>query len=233
MLRSPGEIAGYLSRLAHEQAAVSTVVSQSGSIFAGTLRYVDPNHEYIVVGYGADPAANGAILAVRSATFSISRDSVHVEFIATRPVDVYFDGTYSVRFDFPTTLTLNRRRTQQRMPVIPFVLLRCVADTRGFLSFESTVIDISRGGLGTLICGDTILLEQGTVLQGCEIDFDGDVIEVDIEIRYSTLMDLPDGSKARRSGCRFVNTTAKADELIGRLIRKIENPAGGDNTRPA
>ena len=217
LLRSQAEIARILEEFCRRKVPLSAGVGKNQLPFTSLVHHIDSAHEYFLVDYSADSAANDAIVKLRSVTFSAAQGRHHFEFIALRPAELLFDGTCRVRFDFPDTMSASQRRTDDRASAVPSVLLRCLADTRGLLSFECTVTDISRGGIGTIIYDDSIWLEPGTILAGCEIDVDGEVIECDLEVRYSVALKLSDGTTARRSGYRFVKTDARIDEMLERL----------------
>ena len=88
------------------------------------------------------------------------------------------------------------------------------------MPFDGTMTNVSKGGIGFLQYDPAISLEPGTVLKGCRIDSaGGDCVVVDMEVRYSQLVDLADGSQVQSSGCRFLNLSAeetvRIEELFG------------------
>jgi len=102
----------------------------------------------------------------------------------------------------------------------PHQELRCVVDAAGVMPFDGTMANVSKGGIGFLQYDPTISLEPGTVLKGCRIESPGgEAIVVDMEVRYSQLITLADGSPVQSSGCRFVDLspeeTARIEELFG------------------
>jgi len=191
------------------------------------LRHIDPARKYILVDYSADHAVNNLMLSAHSVTFGVARGTDRIDFIAANPVDATFDGVRCLRFDHPNTMMLNRRRSQVRAAVVPMVPLHCVADTGGILSFECDVVDISGGGLGTMIYDNAILLQPGTFLKECRIFCGSETIDIDMEVRYSVATTLANGSGAQRAGFRFCGTEAKLDELLHIFALKNESPAGG------
>ena len=92
-------------------------------------------------------------------------------------------------------------------------------DEGGVMPFDGTMANVSKGGIGFLQYDPTISLEPGTVLKGCRIESpSGDSIVVDMEVRYSKLVDLADGRQVQSAGCRFLNLsveeTARIEELF-------------------
>jgi len=223
LVRSKIEIARFLTEIANRQTLLTTVFAKEHYFFITQICHIDPQHEYMLIHYGDNRAMNSALLETQSITFSAPQGHNRIEFIAENPTDAIFEGASSIRFDFPNILMLHQRRAQHRFPVVPKVPLRCMADTRGILSFEWMIVDISRGGLGTMIYDNSIILEPGTVLRGCEIVHTGTVTKVDIEVTYCMMITLPDGTSARRAGCRFIGTTVEIDNLIDIFMLNIED----------
>lgn len=72
---------------------------------------------------------------------------------------------------------------------------------------------------GVLLYPPDVILEPGTLLVGSRIEFPGaDSVTVDLEVRYSEIVTLEDGSRARCSGFRFVNAP---DDLKQKVIDAV------------
>jgi len=117
-------------------------------------------------------------------------------------------------------LSDRQRREYDRATISPQVPLECVADEGGVLSFKGGLVDISIGGLGFLMYDPNITLEPGTVLKGCRIDpYNEAPLVVDLEVRYSEMVDLADGTHAERSGCRVVEHPESLKEFVAGLAK--------------
>ena len=93
--------------------------------------------------------------------------------------------------------------------------LQCEADKQGLTTFDGERVDISHGGIGFLTHASGITLEPGTVLKGTRIQRPGKpTLIADLEVRYSKPVLLPNGQRAHRSGCVFLNPTREITELI-------------------
>lgn len=225
LVRSRVEIATFLSEFVAGPTPLSAFFTGGPGLFVTQLLHVDPNQEFILVDYSPNRVANGVLLSAPTVMFSGSHARGSIEFVATHPSEAIFKDACAVRFDFPDMLMLHQRRTRRRIRVVPDVPLRCIADAGGVISFECKIIDVSRGGLGTMVYDDAIVLGPGTVLKGCRIIHPrGTVTEVDIEIRYSNKLTLPDGTIARRSGCSFIGDPAKIEDLIKVFVLNMESP---------
>lgn len=213
--RSPEEIARVLSMLLARGQTVRCDLAGGEIAFESRLLFVDPARAYLLMEAGASELSLAALLARPRATFHASPDSWHIEFAASGPLRAEHEGRPAVRLAFPEILVTQQRRSYERVSIVPQVPLKFVADAGGPISFDGAMVDISAGGLGFLQYDPSITLEPGTILKECRIELPGRTpVTVDLEVRYSRMATLPDGSQAIRSGCRFVNPTPSLTRLL-------------------
>ena len=225
---SPAEIAAVLAMLQNENATLSAHLQGGELLFKSRLRVVDPAGACIVIDAVADEAANAALLARPRCTFFASIPGGHVEFAAADPQAIEHEGKSAIRLKFPDVLADRQRREYDRAAIWPQVPLECVADDGGILSFKGGLVDISIGGLGFLMYDPSITLEPGTVLKGCRIEpYNEEPLVLDLEVRYSEMVDLADGTHAERSGCRVVERPESLKEFVAGLAQ----PPGADTMR--
>jgi hypothetical protein len=190
-----------------------------GMKFQSLVRDVDPRGVRFIIGRSPNTAANAALLARPRCSFHSELPEWHVEFAAGGARETMHDGAASFEFGFPDVIVCHRPRAHPRVPVEPQLPLQCVADGGGVASFEASIADVSEGGLGFLVYASAITLEPGTLLRGCRIRApNGNVVVVDLEVRYSQQVTFPDGKRATRSGCRLVNPGPDALEFIRHYV---------------
>jgi len=109
---------------------------------------------------------------------------------------------------------MSEKRRHPRVPVPQRVPLRC--DIRmGELSFEATVVDISLGGIGTLVYDAAIQIDPGTRIGGARILYpQREPLTVELEIRHVTRIVLPGGGPANRAGCRIFGAAQHIEALV-------------------
>jgi c-di-GMP-binding flagellar brake protein YcgR len=187
--------------------------------FQAPLVYVDPKAGRIVLGRSPVEAANAAVLSRPRCTFHCEMAGWHVEFVAAEPRAVVFKRKDLIQCRFPELLASNPRRQQDRVHLKPPLPLRVDADADGIMPFEALILDLGLGGVGFLAYASSITLEPGTVLRGCRILLPGGVQCItDLEVRYSQAITLPNGRRAMRSGCRFLNACPELAALTKRLL---------------
>lgn len=219
--RSPEEIARVLGTLAARGEPLRSNLAGGDLAFTSRLLHVDPGRAFIVLESSADPAANNALLARPRASFRAMAGGLHIEFAAAGPELAQHAGKPAIRMRFPDVLATKQQRTQDRLDLQPHVPLHFVADAGGVISFDGDMVDISAGGIGFVQYSPNITLEPGTVLKGCRIEVPGrGPVAVDLEVRYSCPVALPDGKQVLRSGCRFVNPSDEVKTLLGAFFRR-------------
>jgi len=189
----------------------------AAAVFRSLLRDVDTRAGRIVLERSPDTAANAALLSRPRCTFHCEIPGWHVEFVAADPRATLHDGTQAIECRFPELLSSYQRRGEERIAIKPPLPLRVLADAEGFTPFGASVVDVAAGGIGFLVYSQTINLEPGTVLRGSRIELPGGgACAVDLEVRYSEAVNFASGTRAMRSGCRFVKPSAELIALVNR-----------------
>lgn len=221
MLRAPEEITRVLNSLVMRGEPITADMGSGKLYFQSRVRFVDPARAYVIIELSPDNAANKALLTRSRATFHAEPGGWRVEFAMSDPKPTSpNEGAPGIRMRFPEIVAGHRRRAEERSAAPPHQALRCVVDEAGVMPFDGTMANVSKGGIGFLQYDPAISLEPGTVLKGCRIESAaGDSVVLDMEVRYSQLVDLADGTKVQSSGCRFLNLspeeTARIEQMFG------------------
>jgi len=223
VLRTKADIAPVLQELLEAREKVVSFLEGGALLFDSRIAQIDVDGNTVALEASSTDAANAALLAQPRCIFSCSIEGARIEFVAAAPRR---SGAHIV-LDFPEVLTRWRRAHQRT--TVGGVPLQVTADSEGIMPFEGLVVDIAPGGLGFLIHEESIALEPGTLLKKCVIDIPGKPggVVVDLEVCYSQPIVLGDGTQSVRSGCRFVDTSGAARELV-RFYVTEEPPADED-----
>ncbi|OHC62236.1 MAG: hypothetical protein A2045_15280 [Rhodocyclales bacterium GWA2_65_20] len=215
LLRSRIEIKRVLDALVARNEVVTAEIPGNKDPFSAQIIGADAQWGFIIVTRAADESANSALLARANVTFVSRPGGWHIEFVAAGPSQVIHKGIPAICLRYPDILAVQQRRQHDRREVTSPALLRCVADAGGIMPFEAKIRDISLGGISALFYSADIALEPGTVLVGSQIEIPGCApVTVDLEVRYSELVTLPDGSRGHSSGFRFINPPDDLSKLI-------------------
>lgn len=220
LLRSRIEIKRVLDALVARHEVVTAEIPGNRNQFSVQIIGADARWGFIVVAMAADESANDALLARAHVSFVSKLGDWHIQFVAAAPSKVIHKGIPAICLRYPDILAVQQRRKHDRHDVTSAALLRCVADAGGIMPFEAKIRDISFGGISALFYAADITLEPGTVLVGSRIEVPGlDPVTVDLEVRYSEVVTLPDGSHGHASGFRFINPPDELNRLIDAVGR--------------
>ncbi len=213
------EIIRILESFAARQVPITAHLRAAELFFVSRLRHVDPQGQYILIDASASDDANAALLNRPRCTFYITTAGSHVEFVAADPQAISHENAPAIRLKFPEVLVNLDKRNHIRAELSPQISLRCEADAGGVLSFDGRISDISRGGVGFLVYDPSITLEPGTVLRGCRIEPTArKPLIVDLEVRYSELVTLSDGTRVKQSGCQFIDPPQSLKRFVDELL---------------
>lgn len=220
LVRSGIEIGRTLEAVRADGGALAASLEQGELLFVSRLLYVDEAGGAIVVAYSESKEANAALLALPSIAFSCSHGGVRHQFVAAEPHETQHAGAPAIRLRFPALLLSTQRRSHARIPIPPKVPLRCIIGY-GMGSLDARVVDISRGGIGTLIYEGTLRMPPGTRLEGVRIVHPDRTITLDLEVRHVVNTILSDGRGATRVGCRFLGAPRDLADLIRLFVTRL------------
>ncbi len=222
LYRSRAEIHRIFLALVKENAQISANM-KNDLTFASRLLSADQDTGYIKIAYSASKSLNAMVLESPSVEFTATAvNGVYCSFEGANPEESQFEGQPAIKFAWPKTLLLHNRREHARIPVPADVSLRCIADEKGVIPFESRITDIARNGLGSVIYDPDIHLEDGTILRGCRIVLpSGDAVIADLQLVHATTIALPDGTLARRAGFRFCQPADDAAKVLNHFVEEL------------
>jgi c-di-GMP-binding flagellar brake protein YcgR len=182
------------------------------------LRVVDPARQYILV----EPAAPGgaaALLARQRVTFLAEFGGMHIEFTAEGPRQDA--GTTALRLGFPAVTVSHQRRAHPRAQVPADFPLRCAIPLGNLAVLDAQIMDLSEGGIGLQLPATNVSPGPGTVIKGCRVERPGATpVLVDLEVRHCRPIAFADGRRGERWGCRFVEPSNEAKDLIALFARE-------------
>lgn len=222
LYRSRIEICRILQALEKGRSSIFAEIG-SGRTFVSRILLVDPRMGYFISSYCANKLLNSRLLKLPSLKFTANYQDAHLVFEVLNPAETLFDDQPAIQFALPKTLISYRRREHPRISISVASSLRCIAEAGGVAPFESRISDISHDGLGGMLYDCDIKLEPGAVLKDCRIIIpNGKAVVADLELRYVTMVRLPDGTLANRAGLRFIQRPDEIAELINFFIQDLD-----------
>ena len=106
----------------------------------------------------------------------------------------------------------------------PSVALRCEMRI-GALTLEAAVVDVSLGGMGTLVYDSRVRLEPGMRIERARIlHGSSEPVIVDLEVsNVSSIVDR-EGKPANRAGCMILGSRKTLEDLVLMFISDLGEP---------
>ncbi|BAN28050.1 flagellar brake protein [Caballeronia insecticola] len=219
---TPSEISVCLRSLALRRDML-TVTSGPDQIVTQLLE-VDAREARIVFDWGGVESDNRALLAARQLYFKAAPEGVRVEFTTDAARAVTYEGRQAFEVDFPRKLYQFQRREYFRVPtpiLDPYYARGTYADGE---AFRYEVHDLSLGGVALRM--DTARLaetEVGTVFGDVTLHLGpGAAFSVDLELISPRSVTTPRGDVRYIVGFRFVRLSGAAENVLQRLITRME-----------
>ena len=223
LYRSHLEICRILRTLAKNRSSIFAEIG-TGWTFVSHILLVDSRRGSFVSSYCANKLLNSKLLELPSLQFTASHRDAHFMFEVLTPAETRFKGQPAIQFALPDALILYHRREYPHLPHLVAASLRCIADAGGIAPFEAHITDITHDGFGEMLYDRGIKLEPGAVLKGCRIIIPGGkAIVADLELRYITMVSLPDGTLVNRASLHFMQRPDEITGLVNFFIQNLDN----------
>lgn len=222
-VRQPLEIEHILRELSRLGNPVSIHAEPADNPALSRIIDVNGSTRTFLLDTDPDASINARIAQSHTLTLISNHEGVQIQFSIATPVMVRHDGRDAWRSPMPDRLLRLQRRESYRLGTSLAHPIRCRLPTAAGI-LETTLLDISVGGVAMLAYEDGRHLAAGQVIQGCRISLPDEAAELGCNLRivntFSVL--LKNGRLSHRAGCEFVNLPASAESLIQRFILRTE-----------
>jgi flagellar brake protein len=221
-VRSASEIDRLLLTIMEANSFV-TVYSESMQDFLVTsIVGLDKPNRFIYLGCGSDEAVNKAILDSVTVLFSTSQDQIKVQFGTGRAERVLYENEPSFKAPYPTEIIRFQRREYFRLATQILKPIKCYIPV-GDSHVETTVVDISVGGIGVLATKQGVPLRADVEYHGCRLELpDSGTFLVSLSVKTSFDVTLKNGALSHRFGCQFISLPGYVENEIQRYILRLE-----------
>lgn len=227
-LRTPREIAFYLSLMAERKVMVSVYLDDGESFFLSTLAPIEESGDLLAIDPPRDDAMRAQALAAGRTTLVTALDRIKIQIRLGRLAYQQLGGRPYLTAPSPDALLRLQRRDYFRLeppathPIQCTVALERTPGER--LAHNLKVADISGGGIS--LYAPTTLADAcmpGTELSNCRLEIpDEGVLSVTLRIRKTVELSTQSGAHQLRIGCEFVDLTSARQAIIERYITRIE-----------
>jgi c-di-GMP-binding flagellar brake protein YcgR len=215
------EVAAILQAMAHSRSLV-TAWYGGGSAFALTaVLEADAGRDELILDQVHEEHAP-RLLASHSIQCTGTHNGVEIRFVVEGVEPVLFHGVAALHSALPVRLLRLQRREYFRVVTPAEAPVTCMIPAVAAL-IEAPVLDISCGGLALWIAQGVLVLERGTILQGCRLRLPRfGTVEIDIRVVRVGEPSLMAGVAGRRCGCAFLGMGEGERKRVQRYIMELE-----------
>jgi len=228
LVHSRIEILGNL-RVLVDQHVLATVYFDRGSDFIVTrFLGINPEFEELIFDLSPDARTNEKLQASDGLTVVAFLDQIKVQFAVNRAELTLFQAAPAFRIRTPQALLRLQRREafRARTQITRSPHVQLPASAAGGSSDEGTrvrIADISATGFACMATAGRPLLQAGQRYANCRLELrDGEVFDVDIEIRHVTSFKDGFGREMCRAGCRFLKISGPTEMAVQRYVNECE-----------
>ena len=216
------EIEQTLRKILHARSSVDLVSEDRlKPILRSSLVQVDKNK--ILLDASPDSLINQVVLKTRNLLAVTEHDQVQIRF-PCRSVSLDQDHASGavISAAYPGELIRLQRRNSYRLGTSVVHPVKCLIGKDGHL-MEATVVDLSVGGVGVLAYRIQGELTPGETYHGCRLALpESGEFAVSMTVRSTYEVARPDGQKAHRAGCQFIDLPASIETQIQRYILRVD-----------
>ena len=227
LLHSKKEILFILRAMRDKGDLVTVYFNQGNDFLLTTLLAVSAEGNTLLLDPGSNAEMNRKALAADKLIFVATHDKVKIQFTVRRLDKAEYEGREAFRAAIPGELLRLQRREFYRLTTPIAHPLRCLIPVRladGKRStIETTVIDISGGGLGVMAPPEGLEFETDHLFENCRIELP-DVGTVLATLRVRNIFEFTQrsGARSKRAGCEFIDLSGQMLTLIQRYIIRVE-----------
>jgi c-di-GMP-binding flagellar brake protein YcgR len=227
LLHSKKEIAFILRAMCGKGSLITVYFNQGNDFLLTTLLSVSADGSAMLLDPGSDAEMNRKALASEKLTFIATHDKVKIQFTVRRLAPAEYQGREAFRAATPDELLRLQRREFYRLTAPVAHPLRCVIPVSmadgSRTTVETTVVDISGGGLAVMAPPEGIEFETDHLFDNCRIDLpDVGTITATLRVRSVFEFTLRSGARSKRAGCQFIDLAGPMMTLIQRYIIRVE-----------
>ncbi len=227
LLHSKKEILVILRAMRDKAALITVYFNEGNDFLLSTLLTISEDGTFMLLDPGSNAEINRKALASDKLIFVANHEKVKIQFTVNKLDSVSEQGRPGLRAMVPDMLLRLQRREYYRLSAPAGHPLKCVIPVKhangSKTSLETTVLDISGGGLAVMVPPVGVEFETDHFFENCRIELpDIGNITATLQVRNIFEFTLNNGDRVKRSGCQFVDLPGHMLTLIQRYIIRVE-----------
>lgn len=222
LVESKDEITQLLNAMVLSGTPCAAYLGESQDFVVCSILGLDVQQGAAYLRYDAGTDLMDSLLKSKSLRYIASYEDSKIQFLSTQPHAVTFRSHSALRIPIPKMLWRMQRREHPRR-TIGRGQVSIILNFTGIGYVEAEAADLSIAGIGIIHYHPQLKLEEGLVLEDCEIRIPGETpVKVKLRIQHSTPIQFPDGEIIKRSGCRFVELSQTASKVLAAYLKTLE-----------
>lgn len=221
-VRSASEINRLILAIIDAKGFVTVYSDSLQDFLVTSIVAMDTKQRVFYLGCGNDEQVNRTLLDSTSVMFTTTQDQIKIQFSTPSITRVVYDNAPAFKAPFPGEIIRFQRREFYRLATQILKPIKCyipVDET----SVETTVVDISVGGIGVLSYRQGVVLEPDKEYHGCRLELpDSGTFLVSLSVRTTFDVTLKNGVLSHRLGCQFISLPGYVENEIQRYILRAE-----------
>lgn len=227
LLHSKKEILLILRAMRDKGALITVYFNQGNDFLLTSLLHVAADGSSMLLDPGSNAEMNRKALESKKLMFIATHEKVKIQFGIPHLVQTEYEGREAFRAAVPDELLRLQRREFFRLtapiahPLLCTIPVKLADGTN--TTIETTVMDISGGGLAVMAPPEGIEFETDHLFENCRIELpEVGMVQATLRVRSVFEFTLRSGAKIKRSGCQFVDLPGHMMTLIQRYIIRVE-----------
>ena len=222
LVRSGIEIGHTLEAVRAGGDALSADLELEEHLFITQLLDVNAQDGTMTIGWSESKEVNALIMEKQSIAFSVNHEGLYLRFNVDNPRETEFESRSAIKFSMPKAVLVSQRRGLPRYRVPPSIPLSCEISL-GDVSIDALVVDVSLGGIGTVIYDPSIRLDAGMTMPRVRIFLPGHApVLAALEVRHVRTVTSAGGAVVKRAGCRFIAPSAGVEALVRVFLAAVK-----------
>ena len=227
-LHSRREIVALLRTIAEQKQMLNMLANRDGAAIVTTILEVDDVAGKLIIDCAQREHINDSILQSDNISFETALEQVRILFFVNGVEQCLYDEAPALQIDLPQSLIRVQRREFYRVPTLAGPPVSCSITIPQTGPGETRLVtlvlqNVSGGGIALIDRHGVLEPTIGRVYHNCRIDLPGGALVVaSLELRNAQQVVLPDGQRANRLGCLFIDLPQGMLAAVQRYITKLE-----------
>ena len=226
-VHSRREVISLLNNLMQRNQALTLLINQGPDSIMTLILDIDEQNNTITIDAAKSNMMNELIVASNNLHFEALYNNIRLTFVANQAKAAINQVQAALIVPIPESMVRLQRRNAFRVTTPITKPLRCIFKVikpdGTSAAIAANLSNISVGGVGLIDESLALDVTKGMIYKDCKLELSETTsINVNLEMRDSQQIKLPNGKVVNRFGCSFVGLPNQTEATIQRTITQLE-----------